>query len=581
MSSLSLTDQEHDIDSYMAEQGDQDIPIILTPDGHPTTAPAPAFPSVPPAEKLAFVKRGKERKIEKGETWYLISRGWWKRWNKACTGEVDKEGPVTEQDLGPVNNSDIVDTYGNIRPSISESVDVEYVPEEVWLSFVTWYVCLFFLFHIAETSFVRYGEPIHPLPRQAVERGAYTKYISIELYPPCLKVFRLTDTPAPKTLPPYHKTLHISATDSITSLCKHLASLVSQFPDNHDLPPYRIWRLENLNDDQTALEISSHNFEADATGARIIEASSKTLEEEGIQTDDCFAVEFKKPGGWIVKEAPKVPITVLGRPGVPAPIFRSNEGFFNRMNTSTAQSSSTAVTSITSTNDSYDSLTPVGKWKKKEKSFEPGTVGLGNMCVGFLLSSLSSILYISFCQGKHLLHELCYTVPGAQSGTYGIFLEYGSYPTNTNILFDNLSIAGLYQEELNPGNPLGMHGAIAEAFGALLQRIWATSGPSSFSPREFKVQLQRFAPQFSGYQQHDSQELLAFLLDGLHEDLNRVLKKPYVEKPDWEGGGDLELMQFARKNWEGYMLRNDSVIVDLFQGQYQSTLICPECEKVS
>ena len=39
----------------------------------------------------------------------------------------------------------------------------------------------------------------------------------------------------------------------------------------------------------------------------------------------------------------------------------------------------------------------------------------------------------------------------------------------------------------------------------------------------------RFAPQFSGYQQQDSHELLAFLLDGLHEDLNLVLKKPYVD----------------------------------------------------
>ena len=32
-----------------------------------------------------------------------------------------------------------------------------------------------------------------------------------------------------------------------------------------------------------------------------------------------------------------------------------------------------------------------------------------------------------------------------------------------------------------------------------------------------------------GYAQHDSQELLAFLLDGLHEDLNLVKKKPYVD----------------------------------------------------
>lgn len=48
----------------------------------------------------------------------------------------------------------------------------------------------------------------------------------------------------------------------------------------------------------------------------------------------------------------------------------------------------------------------------------------------------------------------------------------------------------------------------------------------------------RFAPQFSGYQQQDSQELLAFLLDGLHEDLNRVKKKPYLALRDAEGRPD-------------------------------------------
>ena len=126
-----------------------------------------------------------------------------------------------------------------------------------------------------------------------------------------------------------------------------------------------------------------------------------------------------------------------------------------------------------------------------------------------------------------------------------------------------------------------MQGAIAESFGALMDKIWDKDGTStSYSPRDFKSQLQRFAPQFSGYQQHDSQELVAFLLDGLHEDLNRVLKKPYVEKPDWEGGRNLELAKLAQSSWDGYMKRNDSVIVDLFQGQYQSTLVCPECSKV-
>ena len=139
----------------------------------------------------------------------------------------------------------------------------------------------------------------------------------------------------------------------------------------------------------------------------------------------------------------------------------------------------------------------------------------------------------------------------------------------------------IYKSELNPDNPLGMHGEIAEAFGNLMSRLWDTDdAPKSYVPRDFKMQLQRFAPQFQGYQQHDSQELVAFLLDGLHEDLNRVIKKPYVEKPDWTGKNDYDLALLAKDSWEGYMKRNDSVIVDLFQGQYQSTLTCPECQKV-
>lgn len=58
------------------------------------------------------------------------------------------------------------------------------------------------------------------------------------------------------------------------------------------------------------------------------------------------------------------------------------------------------------------------------------------------------------------------------------------------------------------------------------------------------------------------QELLAFLLDGLHEDLNRVKKKPYVEAKDSDGRPD-EVV--ANEAWEMHKARNDSVIVDVCQ----------------
>lgn len=78
--------------------------------------------------------------------------------------------------------------------------------------------------------------------------------------------------------------------------------------------------------------------------------------------------------------------------------------------------------------------------------------------------------------------------------------------------------------------------------------------------------------------QHDSHELLAFLLDGLHEDLNRVVDKPYVEQKDHAGRPD-EVV--ANEAWEDYRKRNRSVIADIFQGQFKSKVTCPECPKVS
>ncbi|KAK4785877.1 hypothetical protein SAY86_002566 [Trapa natans] len=136
---------------------------------------------------------------------------------------------------------------------------------------------------------------------------------------------------------------------------------------------------------------------------------------------------------------------------------------------------------------------------------------------------------------------------------------------------------GDYAKEINHENPLGMNGEIALAFGDLLRKLWEP-GAAPLAPKTFKMKLARFAPQFSGYNQHDSQELLSFLLDGLHEDLNRVKCKPYVEAKDAEDQPDEEV---ADEYWDYHLARNNSIIVDVCQGQYKSTLVCPLCKKVS
>lgn len=59
--------------------------------------------------------------------------------------------------------------------------------------------------------------------------------------------------------------------------------------------------------------------------------------------------------------------------------------------------------------------------------------------------------------------------------------------------------------------------------------------------------------------------------------MNRIKDKPYVEEVEGAGKPDAEV---ANEAWRRYKSRNDSVIVDLFQGQLKSKLTCPVCNKV-
>lgn len=140
------------------------------------------------------------------------------------------------------------------------------------------------------------------------------------------------------------------------------------------------------------------------------------------------------------------------------------------------------------------------------------------------------------------------------------------------------------EKEINRDNPLGNNGEVAVAYNALLEEIYREPPPTSVVPRYFKNTIGKYAPSFSGYGQQDSQEFLGFLLDGLQEDLSRVKKKPYIEKPDSTDemvGNPEAIREMAAKVWDITKKRDDSVIADLFTGMYKSTLVCPVCAKIS
>ncbi|KAL6430676.1 hypothetical protein ACFW04_006923 [Cataglyphis niger] len=124
-----------------------------------------------------------------------------------------------------------------------------------------------------------------------------------------------------------------------------------------------------------------------------------------------------------------------------------------------------------------------------------------------------------------------------------------------------------------------MKGALIKAFSQVIHELWEVGGDHVVNTTALKSQIQRFAPRFMGYSQQDAQEFLRYLLEGLHEDVNRIITKlPPIHGDIPDSYTD---MQKAVESWKRYLRSEDSMIVDVFVGQLRSSLHCTSCDHVS
>jgi hypothetical protein len=136
---------------------------------------------------------------------------------------------------------------------------------------------------------------------------------------------------------------------------------------------------------------------------------------------------------------------------------------------------------------------------------------------------------------------------------------------------------GVYQSHINSKNAYGTRGKLALAYAELLVELYAGTA-SSVAPWDVKRVVAYKARQFDGFAQHDSQEMLSVLLETLHEDVNSVSKKPYVEYKDAEKRSDHDI---SKEYWQGFLKREKSIFVELFYGQLKSRVQCTQCGYIS
>jgi len=127
---------------------------------------------------------------------------------------------------------------------------------------------------------------------------------------------------------------------------------------------------------------------------------------------------------------------------------------------------------------------------------------------------------------KYLLYERCTSVFGQLLSAQKLLSRYSNIISNRLVRKHVVTLSYFFtvlypkgkqfQADINRDNPLGFGGSLAVSFAVILRQLWSGQR-DSIEPSTLKSLLANRASQFSGYAQHDAQEFMAFLLDGLHE----------------------------------------------------------------
>ena len=139
-------------------------------------------------------------------------------------------------------------------------------------------------------------------------------------------------------------------------------------------------------------------------------------------------------------------------------------------------------------------------------------------------------------------------------------------------------LSNYFKEEINKKNTQGYQGIFAESYAKLLLEV-KTTIKSAINPIDFVRTFFLNNNSINIRGQQDAQEFLSILLDCLHEDLNRITKKPYIELEEQKNNEDD--CSASKRWWDSYRKREDSIIIDLFHGQFKSKIIGRNCGKSS
>jgi len=498
---------------------------------------------------------------KRDETWCLIDAKWYSKWKKCVCYESVEGNDLNIDEPGPIDNSHLlIDNSNHLRKDMIQEQDYNFVHEKVWKNLCDWYT----------------GGP--RIARKVLEVGRM-KQAKIDLFPIILK-WGYADDSQTDGLPTYQdqKVLLISRSLEVKELrgifeqkdSDNATGVVNEVRLNMRLGVINAVRKRfpdpSEEDNQRFIELTP-------------EENSLILEDFNFEKGDLhLVVAQKKDGEWSFKTREP---------------FTYSLGDIYDIKDSRGKIYEGMIIEHLGVSDKVHYINWASKWneiiaieKRRERFFQRSTHTNGPhrpssaQRVASSTTEPSSTGYPS-CSGGYNLNEkgksVCRGIVGLRNIGNTCFMNSTLQCLMQSPWLSEFFLRDGWKSDLNRENPLGKEGRVAEQYGALVQNVFSDEY-RVIEPRDFKKVIGEFAPRFMGWQQQDSQELLAFLLDGLHEDLNRVKDKPYTENVESNGRDDNIV---ANETWTTYLKRNDSIIVDKLQGQYKSKLVCPSCGRTS
>ena len=119
---------------------------------------------------------------------------------------------------------------------------------------------------------------------------------------------------------------------------------------------------------------------------------------------------------------------------------------------------------------------------------------------------------------------------------------------------------------------------LTNAYLTVLINLWKNVNIKNYAPHQFKQVISNMNPLFQGIQANDSKDLILFLLETIHTELN----KPIINAQKINGIINQYDFYQTFKIFKKYFINNfRSVISNLFYGFFDSVMICKNCNSKS